>query len=359
MPLNSQPLPPLIVIVGPTAVGKTATSIRLALRFNGEVISADSRQFYRGMDIGTAKPSTQEQATVPHYMLDICEPSESLSLAQFQEWAYRHAADMTRRGKVPFLVGGTGLYVRAVVEGYGIPRVPPDEVLRAKLVAFAEKFGHEALHERLVEVDPEAATAIDGRNVRRVVRALEVYEKSGTPISVLQRKTPPPYQILQIGLIRAREGLYERVDRRIAAMLEAGLIDEVKRLLEAGVSTECPSMSALGYRETVAFLGGQLATVEELAHEIGRNTRRFIRTQSNWFRRTDRRIQWFDLEEQPYEEIEHFVGEWLAQICCANSQAQQGSDVMPIPVEASISNTNKAPTPNTPHASVRWGEEQK
>ena len=331
MPLNSQTLPPLITIVGPTAVGKTATSLRLALRFDGEIISADSRQFYCGMDIGTAKATRQEQERVPHYMLDICQPSDNLTLAEFQECAYKHAADITVRRKVPFLVGGTGLYVRAVVEGYGIPRVPPDETLRGKLFAFAEKFGCEALHERLVEVDPEAATAIDTRNVRRVVRALEVYEKSGTPISVLQRKTPPPYHILQIGLIRVRERLYERVDRRIEAMLAAGLIDEVRQLLSAGVPPDCAAMSALGYRETVAFLGGQIATEEELAQEIGRNTRRFIRTQSNWFRRNDPRIHWFDLDEQPYEEIEQFVEGWLGQGSRADGEARNRVQILSSP----------------------------
>ncbi len=323
MMLTSQSLPPFITIVGPTAVGKTATSLSLALRFNGEIISADSRQFYCGMDIGTAKATPEEQATVPHYMLDVCPPTGNLTLAEFQEQAYRHAADITVRQKIPFLVGGTGLYVRAVIEGYGIPRVPPDDVLREKLFAFAEKYGCDALHERLIEVDPEAATSIDARNVRRVIRALEVYEKSGTPISVLQRKTPPPYQILQVGLIRAREGLYERVDRRIEGMLKAGLIEEVQTLLDTGVTPECSAMSALGYRETVAFLKGKIATQEALAQEIGRNTRRFIRTQSNWFRKNDQRIHWFDLDHHSYEEIEAFVEEWLNQTDYQSTQERK------------------------------------
>ncbi len=306
--------PPLIVLVGPTAVGKTATSIRLARRFGGEIISADSRQFYRGMDIGTAKATPDEQAAVPHHLLDICEPTDTLTLAEFQERAYAAMADMVARYKIPFLVGGTGLYVRAVVEGYGIPRVPPDEALRASLFAVAEAEGHAALHARLAEVDPEAAATIDARNVRRVVRALEVYRKSGTPISVLQRKQAPPYRILQIGLTRERERLYERADRRIAAMLDAGLIAEVQRLLDEGVPADCEAMSALGYRETVAFLRGELPSKDALAAEIGRNTRRFIRTQSNWFRPTDPTIHWFDLDAQPYEAIEAFVGEWLLNV---------------------------------------------
>ncbi|MGH2543612.1 MAG: tRNA (adenosine(37)-N6)-dimethylallyltransferase MiaA [Ardenticatenaceae bacterium] len=304
---------PLIAILGPTAVGKTEISIRLARRFEGEIVSADSRQFYRGMDIGTAKATLDERAAVPHHLLDICDPANTLTLAEFQERAYAAIAEITARGKIPLLVGGTGLYVRAVVEGYGIPRVSPDEALRAELFAFAQEHGHEALHERLARVDPEAAAAIDARNVRRVVRALEVYEKSGAPISLLQRRNPPPYRILQIGLTRERERLYERADRRIAAMLEAGLVAEVRRLLEDGVPPTYESMSGLGYRETVAFLGGEIPTLEALAEEIGRNTHRLIRSQYNWFRPSDPKIHWFDLDQVSYETIEGFVTAWLTE----------------------------------------------
>jgi tRNA dimethylallyltransferase len=304
--------PPLIVIIGPTAVGKTETSIRLAERVGGEIISADSRQFYRGLDIGTAKATPAERARVPHHLLDICDPTETLTLAQFQRMVYDLAADITARGKVPFLVGGTGLYVKAIVEGYGIPEVPPNDEVRERLFAIAEKDGGDALYQRLVEVDPAAAEAIDGRNVRRVVRALEVYEVTGTPISVLQRKVPPPYRILQLGLIRPREILYQRADFRIAMMLQAGLIEEVQRLLEAGVPAECEAMSGLGYRETVAYLRGELRDEVALAQEIGRTTRRLIRTQSNWFRVNDPTITWFDLETKRYREIEQFVIAWLS-----------------------------------------------
>lgn len=309
--MAADPQPPAIVIVGPTAVGKTATSIRLAREFGGEIISADSRQFYRGMDIGTAKATPAEQAAVPHHLLDIRDPQETLTLAEFQELVYETMGEITARGHVPFLVGGTGLYVRAVVEGYGIPRVPPDEALRQRLFAIAEAEGHDALHARLAEVDPEAAASIDARNVRRVVRALEVFEKSGTPISILQRKRPPPYRFLQIGLTRSREHLYERVDRRIAAMLEGGLAEEVRRLLDAGVPADCEAMSGLGYRETVAYLQGEIASEADLAAEIGRNTRRFIRAQSNWFRLDDPVIRWFDPDEATHEEIASSVRQWL------------------------------------------------
>jgi tRNA dimethylallyltransferase len=300
-------------MVGPTAVGKTSTSIRLAQRFDGEIVSADSRQFYRGMDIGTAKATAAEQAAVPHYMLDICQPSETLTLAEFQQQAYAHIADITARGELPFLVGGTGLYVRAVAEGYGIPRVPPDEALRAELLANVSEEGQAALHARLQQVDSEAAEKIHPHNVRRVVRALEVYLKSGIPISVHQRKSPPPYRILQLGLIRPREQLYQRVAHRIEAMLAAGWIAEVQTLLATGLSPKSPAMSALGYRETVAFLGGEIPTQAELATQIGYSTHRFIRKQANWFSQNDPKIHWFDLDTQQYEEIEAFVERWLRE----------------------------------------------
>lgn len=305
--------PPLIVIVGPTAVGKTETSIRLAERVGGEIISADSRQFYRGLDIGTAKATPAERARVPHHLLDICDPAETLTLAQFQQRVYDLCADITARGKIPFLVGGTGLYVKAVVEGYGIPEVAPNEEVRARLFAIAEQAGGDALYQRLVAVDPDAAATIDGRNVRRVVRALEVFEVTGTPISVLQRKVPPAYRILQLGLMRPRELLYQRADLRIAMMLGDGLIEEVRGLLASGVPADCEAMSGLGYRETVAYLRGELEDEAALAQEIGRTTRRLIRTQSNWFRATDPAITWFDLETTSYNSVESLVLEWLAQ----------------------------------------------
>lgn len=313
-PCNMQsPPPPLIVIVGPTAVGKTETSLRLAERFSGEIISADSRQFYRGMDIGTAKATAEEQARVPHHLLDICDPSDTLTLAEFQRMTYALMDQITARGHIPFLVGGTGLYVKAIVEGYGIPEVAPNEQVRERLFAIAENEGADALHNRLATIDPDAAATIDARNVRRVVRALEVYEVTGTPISVLQRKQPPPYRVLQLGLIRSREVLYQRVDARIQNMIEQGLVAEVQGLLDAGVPANSEAMSGLGYRETVAYLNGELPDLVALAQEIGRNTRRFIRTQSNWFRLTDPAIQWFDLEDMGYAEVEGFVEEWLSE----------------------------------------------
>lgn len=301
----------LLVMVGPTAVGKTALAVRLGQSLNGEVVSADSRQVYRGMDIGTAKPTPEERAQTPHHLIDIRDPDEPLTLAEYQALAYKAIDWLLARGKLPMLVGGTGQYVRAVVEGWGIPRVPPQEALRAEFYAEAESSGHEALHARLRELDPAAAERIDARNVRRVVRALEVCLVAGRPISDLQRKQPPPYRIVQVGLTRPRELLYQRVDDRVDAMIEAGLVDEVRRLVEAGYGWELPAMSGLGYRQLRAVLRGE-ASLGEAVGEIKRETRRFIRHQSNWFSLSDPRIHWFDLETTPLPDVQAAVIELLA-----------------------------------------------
>jgi len=301
---------PLVVIVGPTAVGKTALSLRLAESLDGEIVSADSRLFYRGMDIGTAKPTPEERARVPHHLIDIAKPDETVGLAEFQERAYAAIADIHARGKLPLLVGGTGQYVRAVVEGWRIPRVPPNTALRAELEAQAERDGATALHARLARLDPDAAKRIDPRNVRRVIRALEVCLLTGRPISAQQRKQPPPYHILQIGLTMERMALYARADRRVEAMIAAGLEDEVRRLLEAGYGWDLPAMSGLGYVQFRPYFEGR-ATLEEVVAEIKRATRRFIRHQYNWFRLNDPTIRWFDVTETTAEEIEAVVREWL------------------------------------------------
>ncbi len=301
---------PLVVVVGPTAVGKTALSLHLAQRLDGEVVSADSRLLYRGMDIGTAKPTARERAQVPHHLIDVAEPDETVGLAEFQEAAYAAIAGIHGRGKLPLLVGGTGQYVRAVVEGWRIPRVPPDPTLRAELEAQARQGQAEQLHARLAQLDPTAAQRIDPRNVRRVIRALEVCLVTGRPISVQQRKQAPPYHILQIGLSIERTALYARADQRIEAMLAAGLEDEVRRLVEAGYGWHLPAMSGLGYVQFKPYFAGE-ATLEEVVAEIKRVTRRFIRHQHNWFRPNDPAIRWFDAAQTEPEEIEAFVKAWL------------------------------------------------
>ncbi|MBM4465368.1 MAG: tRNA (adenosine(37)-N6)-dimethylallyltransferase MiaA [Chloroflexi bacterium] len=296
----------LIVLVGPTAVGKTRLALRLAQEFDGEIVSADSRQVYRGMDIGTAKPTLEERRRVPHHLIDVLAPDETFTLAQYQELAYQAIGDILARGRVPFLVGGTGQYVRAVVEGWGIPRIPPNEKLRAKLYRQAEAEGEEALHARLWEVDPAAAQRIDPHNVRRVIRALEVYLETGQPISELQRKKPPPYRILHIGLTMERQELYRRIDQRVDRMIEEGLVEEVRRLVERGYGYDLPSMSGLGYQQIGLYLRG-LVSMEEAVQLIKRHTRRFVRHQYNWFRLDDANTHWFDALGDSYREIRELV----------------------------------------------------
>jgi tRNA dimethylallyltransferase len=291
-------------------VGKTALSMHLAESLDGEIVSADSRLFYRGMDIGTAKPTQEERARVPHHLIDIANPGETVGLAEFQEQAYEAIDAVHARSGLPLLVGGTGQYVRAVIEGWRIPRVPPDAGLRAELEAQAELEGGAALHARLAKLDPAAAERIDPRNVRRVIRALEVCTLTGQPISEQQGREPPPYRVKQIGLTMARQALYARADARVDAMMAAGLEEEVRRLVEAGYGWDLPAMSGLGYIQFRPYFDGS-ATLEEIAAEIKSATHSFIRRQYNWFRLNDPAIQWFEAIETPPAEIETIVRAWL------------------------------------------------
>lgn len=304
------PRPPLVVIVGPTGVGKTHLALRLAEDLEVEVVSADSRQVYRGMDIGTDKPTAEERQRVPHHLIDIVEPNEDFSLAQYQDMAYAAIDDVLLRGKLPFLVGGTGQYVKAVVEGWIIPRVKPNEALRTELYQEAKAKGEMALHTRLRQVDPAAAGKIDPRNVRRVIRALEVYLETGRPISELQRRKPPPYRILQLGLTMERTALYQRIDQRVDRMIERGLVEEVRGLVEQGYGYELPAMSGLGYRQIGCYLRGEISLAEAI-HLIKRETRRFVRQQYTWFRLDDERIRWFQAQDDPYEPIKGVILSFL------------------------------------------------
>lgn len=308
------PLPltrsPLIVILGPTAVGKTAVAIRLAEDLGGEIVSADSRQIYRGMDIGTAKPRPEELARVRHHLIDVADPDEDFHLARFQAMAYAAIDDILSRSKVPFLVGGTGQYIRAVVEGWQVPPVPPDEHLRQRLYAEAERHGPEHLHRRLAAIDPRAAGRIHPHNVRRIVRALEVYEATGRPISAWQTKHPPPYRVLQIGLTMPREELYRRVDARIDRMVEGGLVEEVRRLLEQGYDFSLPAMHSLGYAQFEPYFAGR-ATLDEVLQAIKHATHRLVRHQYAWFREDDPDIHWFNVTQEPYEQVRGLVARFL------------------------------------------------
>ena len=285
--------PELILIIGPTAVGKTELAIQLAERFNGEIVSADSRLLYRGMDIGTAKPSSTDRQRVPHHLIDVAEPDDVWSLAIYQKAATNIIGEIHTRRKTPFLVGGTGQYIRAVTEGWAPPEVEPDPRLRHVLEGLVKNNGHKWLHEGLRVVDPISAKNIDARNVRRTIRAMEVILTTGKLFSQQRRKRKSPFELLMVGLTRSREELYARVDERIEAMFEAGLLEEVRDLLEKGYSSRLPSMSAIGYREGIKVVKGELSE-QQAKIEIRRATRIFVRRQANWFKQSDPNIYWFD-----------------------------------------------------------------
>lgn len=284
---------PLVAIVGATAVGKTATALRVAEELGGEIVSADSRLFYRGMDIGTAKPSIEELARVPHHLIDVAAPDESWSLAVFQEAAQKVINEIAGRGKLPLLVGGTGQYVRAVIEGWQPPVQLPDPRLRTVLEVWGLEIGPLELHRRLTVLDPAAAAVNEASNMRRTVRSLEVILSTGRRLLDMRGKKETPYRLLVIGLRRPRQELYARVDARIEQMLASGFLDEVNGLLEKGYSPNLPTLSAIGYREMIAHLHGKM-TLEEAVVLMKRLTRRYIRQQSNWFRDEDEQIHWFD-----------------------------------------------------------------
>jgi tRNA dimethylallyltransferase len=293
---------PLLVIVGPTAVGKTEIAIRLGETFDGEIVSADSRQIYRGMDIATAKPTTAEQARVRHHLIDIVNPDDDFTVAEYQALAYEEIEEIFARGKQPMLVGGTGLYIRAVVEGLSIPRVAPNHARRREL----EQQPAGELYARLMQLDPAASARILPNNTRRIIRALEVLEATGKPISQLQTRQAPPFHPVQVGLTRPRAELYFRVDARIDRMVGEGLVDEVRALVARGYNFDLPAMSGLGYREIGQYLRGEIP-FEEGIRQFRSNTRKFIRHQYNWFRPTDPHIAWFDLSIQSLESVREFV----------------------------------------------------
>lgn len=327
----NEPHIPLVALVGPTATGKTALALALAERLQHEhepvgglhaaesgdgggceVVSADSRQIYRLMEIATAKPTPEERARLPHHVLDVVWPDESYTLAQYQADAVAAIRAIWERGRLPLLVGGTGLYVRAVVDGLAIPQVAPAPELRAELEAEAHSHGTAALHARLAALDPVAAARIDAANVRRVVRALEVCIVSGQPFSEQQGARPTPYRTLLLGLNMERQALYARADARIDAMLDAGLVAETEMLVARGYGWELPSMSSLGYREIGAYLRGEM-TLAAAVERFKLDTHGYIRRQLTWFR-PDARIVWLDAalptEQLTEVAMRHITG-WL------------------------------------------------
>jgi tRNA dimethylallyltransferase len=300
----------LIAIVGPTGVGKSHLAIQLACLFNGEIVNGDSRQVYRKMDIGTAKPTPEDMAIVPHHLFNIIEPDESFSLAQYQELAKSSIHNIQSRQKIPFLVGGSGQYIWSILEGWDIPRIPPDPALRNKLEEIAAAKGINYLYEELQKKDPNAANKIDKRNIRRVIRALEVTYQTNVPISSLQKKILPGYKTLLIGLTSERKELYQRIDKRVDKMVEQGLIAETQRLYEAGYDFNLPSMSSIGYKQIVMMLKGEVSQ-EEAIRQIKTATHRFVRHQYAWFRLDDKRICWFDVRNGILSEVMELIDSFI------------------------------------------------
>jgi tRNA dimethylallyltransferase len=301
---------PLVVILGPTAVGKTELSIQLAERIGGEIISADSRLFYKGMDIGTAKPSTTDQKRIRHHLIDVTTPDNPWSLANFQGAVLQAVQSILDRNKLPLLVGGTGQYVRALLDGWQIPQVTPFPALRVALENWAKKIGTIELHQRLQVIDPQAATQIDPRNLRRTVRALEVIFTSGYPFSLQRRRTISPYHPLRLGLMRPRSDLYARIDARIETMFTQGLIEEVQSLLDQGYAPDLPVFSAIGYRQVVEYIQGRIS-LEETKTQMKRQTRIFVRRQANWFKETDPDIHWFNVDSDTISCMERAIRQWI------------------------------------------------
>jgi tRNA dimethylallyltransferase len=303
----------MIIITGPTASGKTGLSVALAKKYNGEIISADSMQVYRHMDIGTAKPTLEERQGIIHHLMDVVDPWETFTVAQFQTLATQAIEDSIRRGKTPILVGGTGLYINALVRGWSFSNTPPSDEVRQEIRLFYEKEGKDALHQALEQVDPVSAGNIHPNNVKRVMRALEVHRASGIPKSTMDEaslRADIPYDYTLIGLTMDRKRLYHRIDERVDIMMERGLVEEVKKLTTMGADRTWQSMQGLGYKEILAHLDGE-CTLDEAVTLLKRDTRHYAKRQWTWFRRLEE-TRWVDLDdlsglEETLHHIEKFI----------------------------------------------------
>jgi tRNA dimethylallyltransferase len=293
--------PPLVAIVGSTATGKSEIAIDLAEEFNGEIVSADSRQVYKGMDIGTGKVLPEQQGRIPHYLLDVANPTDTYTVAQYQRDAIERIEDIQVRGRLPFLVGGTGLYVQAVVDNLQIPAVPPQPKLRKEL----EKLSHDDLVKRLKAVEPVDYATIDIKNRRRIERAIEISEAGGIPVKDMRKKGPQLFDVLKIGITRPANELEERIDRRLAERVKRGMVEEVKHLHEQGVSWEKLESFGLEYRRIAEYLQGKLS-YEEAMKQLGQDIVKFSKRQMTWFKR-DKDIHWVSDDD----EAQQIVSEWL------------------------------------------------
>lgn len=289
--------PKLLVLIGPTAVGKTKLSLTIAGQHNCEIISGDSMQVYRGMDIGTAKVPKEERMGIPHHMMDIHDPDYPFSAAEFQKEAQLLIGEISSRGKLPFIVGGTGLYVESLCYSYEFSESGSDEQFRSEQVKFAEEHGNEALHAKLQEVDPESASRLHPNDQRRVIRALEIFHSTGMTMSegLKNQKKESPYQLCIVGLTMDRALLYKRIEDRIDQMIEEGLVGEVAGLLAAGYDDSLISMQGLGYKEIVGHLQGHYS-LDEAIYLLKRDTRHFAKRQLSWFRHM-KDISWVDVTD--------------------------------------------------------------
>ncbi|GIQ67673.1 tRNA (adenosine(37)-N6)-dimethylallyltransferase MiaA [Xylanibacillus composti] len=300
----------LLVLVGPTAVGKTALSLALAKRFQCEIISGDSMQVYRGMDIGTAKATPEERSMVPHHLIDILDPEEAFSVSDFQALTRQTIAGVQARGRLPFLVGGTGLYVESVCYNYEFSEAESDEAFRSEMQRKAELEGNESLHRELAAIDPQSASRLHPNDVRRVIRALEVYKLTGRTMSdqLSRQQKEPMYDLCLIGLTMDRTILYKRIEERVDLMMREGLLDEVERLIRRGLPRSSVALQALGYKEFLDYFEGS-CTLEDAIARLKQDTRRFAKRQLSWFRHM-KDIHWFDVtdEQKKVQQIEEISG---------------------------------------------------
>lgn len=303
----------LISIVGPTAIGKSRLGIKIAEKFQGEIVNADSRQIYIYMDIGTAKPDRNDRQHVRHHLLDIVYPNQLYSVANYKDEATKAIVDIMNRNKIPVLVGGSGQYVWSLLENWQIPMVEPDGTFRKELEERAQKYGTDSLYMELVQIDPATAMKISPHNLRRIIRALEIYQKTGLPPSVLRVKKEIEYPLIIIGLTADRKYLYEMIDKRVDNMIKAGFIDEVRNLINMGYHQQLPSMSSIGYRQICEYLNKNKG-LEEAISTIKYETHRFARSQFSWFKITDERIKWFFINDDYEDKIEYTIENFLQRV---------------------------------------------
>lgn len=287
--------PKILCVVGPTASGKTDYAVELALKCGGEVVSCDSMQIYKHMDIGTAKPSADEMKGVKHHMIDIIEPNESFSVARFSEMARECIDDILLRGKMPVLCGGTGLYFDSTINNINFIQMDTDEEYRKYLESAAKEFGNEYVYKILKRVDEESAESIHPNNLKRVIRALEIYKTTGKKKSELDKEqlSEPLYEPEITGLMRDREVLYDRINKRVDIMMEKGLVEEVSELIKMGIDTEATSMQAIGYKEIIEYLDGK-TSLSDAVDKIKRESRRYAKRQLTWFKRNEK-IHWINI----------------------------------------------------------------